>query len=116
MTSWLQFQKKGVHLNTVECFYIHKEAASNSHLNDEHTICPNRVFDTILNMLSKQQNPHSLPLLQSLLPPSFLNTRTQSFAEHSSTSTYTALCLRWNKPRTKVYVKIKDIKFYGLPA
>ena len=24
----LQFQKKGLHLNTVERFYIHKEAAS----------------------------------------------------------------------------------------
>jgi len=50
----LQFQKKGLHLNTVEHFYIHKEAASNSHLIDEHTISPSWVFDTILNILSKQ--------------------------------------------------------------
>jgi hypothetical protein len=48
----LQFQKKDLHLNTTERFHIHKEAASNNHLNDEHTITPNRNFDTILNILS----------------------------------------------------------------
>jgi len=40
VTQVLQFQKKGLHLNTVERFDIHKEAASSSHLNDEHTISP----------------------------------------------------------------------------
>jgi len=48
----LQFQKKGPHLNTTECFHIHKEAAANNYLNDEHTVTPNRIFDTILNILS----------------------------------------------------------------
>jgi hypothetical protein len=48
----LQFQKKGLHLNTTERFHIHKEAASNNHLNNEHTITPNHIFDTILNILT----------------------------------------------------------------
>jgi len=46
----LQFHKKGSHLNTLERFHIHKDAASHSHLNDEHTMTPNRIFDTILNI------------------------------------------------------------------
>jgi len=46
----LQFQKKGQHLNTIERFHIHKEASANNHLNDEHTVTPNRIFDTILNI------------------------------------------------------------------
>jgi len=46
----LQFHKKGPHLNTLERFHIHKEASSHNHLNDEHTITPNRIFDTILNI------------------------------------------------------------------
>jgi len=36
----LHCQKKGLHLNTMELFYIHIEAASNNHLNDDHTIPP----------------------------------------------------------------------------
>ena len=47
----LQFYKKGPHLNTLERFHIHKEAASHNHLNDENTITPSRIFDTILNSL-----------------------------------------------------------------
>jgi hypothetical protein len=46
----LQFYKKGPHLTTIEQFLIHKVAASHNHLNDEHTIAPNRIFDTILNI------------------------------------------------------------------
>jgi len=48
----VQFHKKGPHLNTIERFHIHKEAASHNHLNDEHTITPNRLFDSILNITS----------------------------------------------------------------
>ena len=33
----LHYQKKGAHLNTIECFYIHAEYTSNHHLNDSHT-------------------------------------------------------------------------------
>jgi Leu/Phe-tRNA-protein transferase len=50
----LQHQKKSPHLNTLGRFYIHKEAAFNNHLNDIHTILPNKVFDTVL----KIQLPH----------------------------------------------------------
>jgi hypothetical protein len=42
----LQIQKKGLHMNTVEKFYIHKEAAKDNHLNDEHTVTNNIIFDT----------------------------------------------------------------------
>jgi len=45
-----QFHKKGPHLNTLERFHIHKVGTSHNHLNDEHTITPNRIFDTILNI------------------------------------------------------------------
>ena len=48
----LHFQQKSPHLNTLERFHIHKEAASHNHLNDEHTITPNQIFDTILNILT----------------------------------------------------------------
>jgi hypothetical protein len=41
---------KGPHLNTLERFYIHKEASLNNHLNDDHTVIPSRFFDTILKM------------------------------------------------------------------
>jgi hypothetical protein len=48
-------QKKGLQLNTLEWFYIHTEAASNNHLNDNQTILPNNIFDTILKI---QHLPH----------------------------------------------------------
>jgi hypothetical protein len=44
----LHVRRKGPHLNTTEKFFIHKEAANNNHLNDEHTVANNRIFDTIL--------------------------------------------------------------------
>jgi Fe-S-cluster formation regulator IscX/YfhJ len=44
----VQFQKKGIHLNTIERFHIHKEAAANNHLNDDHTLSPNKILETIL--------------------------------------------------------------------
>jgi hypothetical protein len=50
----IQNQKKGSHLNNFEQCYIHKEAASNNHLNDNHTIFHNKIFETIL----KIQLPH----------------------------------------------------------
>jgi hypothetical protein len=46
----LDYQKKGPHLNKIECFYIHTEVTSNNHLNDSQTIYPNRIFDTILKI------------------------------------------------------------------
>jgi hypothetical protein len=44
----IQLQKKGIHLNTREHFHIHREAATNHHLNDDHTLSTNGIFDTIL--------------------------------------------------------------------
>jgi len=52
----LHHQKKGAHLNTIERFNIHIEHAAGNHLNDEHTIFPNKIFDTLL----KLNTPHSL--------------------------------------------------------
>jgi hypothetical protein len=72
----LQYQKKGPHLNTIECFYIHIEAASDNHLNDSHTIFPNRIFDTILKTLPSINHPlpplstHHIPL--SINTPQFI--------------------------------------------
>jgi len=44
----LHYQKKGAHLNTVQCFVIHAENASNDHLSDSHTVFPNTIFDAFL--------------------------------------------------------------------
>jgi len=44
----LYHHKKGAHLSTLEQFYIHAESATNNHLNDSHTIFPNKIFDTLL--------------------------------------------------------------------
>ena len=48
-----QSQKKGIHLNTVEFFYIYKEASVNSHPNDEHTIPSSKIFETILKYFQR---------------------------------------------------------------
>jgi hypothetical protein len=42
-------QNKGAHLNTVEKYYIYTEYTKDNHLNDNQTIFPNKIFDTILN-------------------------------------------------------------------
>jgi hypothetical protein len=57
----LQFQKKGSHHSTTERFYIHREAVSNNHLNDSHTVFPNRIFDTILKTYQPLLTPPLLP-------------------------------------------------------
>jgi hypothetical protein len=43
----LQYQGKGTHLNITESYFIYKEF-SNSHLNDEFNITPNKIFDVLL--------------------------------------------------------------------
>jgi len=50
----IQFQRKGIHLDKIERFHIHKESAANNHLNDVHTTPANRIFDTILNDLQEE--------------------------------------------------------------
>jgi hypothetical protein len=49
----LRYQRKGAHLNTIERFYIYAEYINNNHLNDDQTIFPNKIFDTLL----KPHNP-----------------------------------------------------------
>jgi hypothetical protein len=44
----LRLQKKGTHLDTIERFHIHRQAAKSHHLNDDHTLSANKIFDTIL--------------------------------------------------------------------
>jgi hypothetical protein len=57
----LRHHKKGPHLNTLERFYIHAEHTSNNHLNDNHTIFPNKIFETLLKD-HPQTNPPPTPL------------------------------------------------------
>jgi len=45
----LHTHDKGAHLNTIEKFYIFKEASTHTHLNDDHTIPNSKIFQTILN-------------------------------------------------------------------
>jgi hypothetical protein len=44
----LHLQNKGAHLNTIERFYIYAEYTNNNHLNDDSTISPIKIFDTLL--------------------------------------------------------------------
>ena len=44
----LQYYKNGAHMNTIERFHIHAEFTANNHLNDDHTIFPDAIFDTLL--------------------------------------------------------------------
>jgi len=44
----LQLQNKGAHLNNIERFYICAEYTKDNHLNDDSTVSPNKIFDTIL--------------------------------------------------------------------
>jgi hypothetical protein len=48
----LKHQRKGPHLNTLERFDIHKEATQDNHLNDDHTVLPNRIFEAIHKITS----------------------------------------------------------------
>ena len=59
----LQHQHKENHLNTIEKFYIYAEFTNNNHLNDEHTISPNRIFDALLKnpKLHTKKNPPQHP-------------------------------------------------------
>jgi len=53
----LHYCSKGAHLNTLERFHIHTEFTTNNHLNDNHTILPNKIFDTLA-----KTNCHKSPL------------------------------------------------------
>jgi len=55
----LHYRRKRAHLNTLERFHIHTEAATNNHLNEGHTIYPNVIFDTLLRN-HRHKNPSHL--------------------------------------------------------
>jgi hypothetical protein len=44
----LHYYNKSTHLNTVERYYTYIEFSNNNHLNDEHTIHPNKIFEALL--------------------------------------------------------------------
>jgi len=44
----LHNHKKNAHLNTLERYYINAEYADSNHLNDNHTIVLNAIFDNLL--------------------------------------------------------------------
>jgi hypothetical protein len=44
----LHCHKKGPHLNTIKGFHIHTESIANNHLNGDHTIFLNAIFDILL--------------------------------------------------------------------
>jgi hypothetical protein len=52
----LHTHNKGAHLNTIEKFYIFKEASTNNHLNDDHTIPNSKIFQTILNNFREENH------------------------------------------------------------
>jgi len=64
----LHIHNKGHHLNTLEQFHIHIEAASNNHLNDDHTISPNGIFDSIIKNLPNANQTYPLPTYLSTPP------------------------------------------------
>jgi hypothetical protein len=45
----LHTREKSAHLNTIEKFYIFKEASKHNYLKDDHTIPKSKIFQTILN-------------------------------------------------------------------
>jgi hypothetical protein len=51
----LHHQRKGAHLNAIERFHIHIVHAAGTHLNDDHTIFPNKIFDALI----KLNTPHT---------------------------------------------------------
>ena len=46
----LHHLKKGAHLNTIEKFHINIAHAAGTHLNDDHTIFPNKIFDVFIKL------------------------------------------------------------------
>ena len=45
----IHIHQKGKHLNTLEKFHIYTEALTNNHLNDQHTVNFNKIFEVIHN-------------------------------------------------------------------
>ena len=60
-TMQIRHHKKAPHLNTLERFHIYAEYVTNNHINDNQTIFPNRLFDTLLKAHSREQEPPPTP-------------------------------------------------------
>jgi hypothetical protein len=45
----LHTHNKDAHLNTIEKFYVYKEASTDNHLNDKHTVPNSQIFHTIVS-------------------------------------------------------------------
>jgi len=70
----LHYNRKGAHLNTLERFHIHTEPAASNHLNDNHTIFPNAIFDTLAKEQKQPQKP-SPPLTTKQNTPQLAHTQ-----------------------------------------
>ena len=79
MMEILQYHGKGKHLITIEWYYIYPEFTKNNHLNDEHNLFSNKIFDVLLN-----PQPHSLPLDKTLLFQEFIPLALHTSTHHSS--------------------------------
>jgi hypothetical protein len=53
----LQYQRYGKHQNTLEKYLINVEASNNKHLNDDHTVIPNKKFEAIQKTQKQPQTP-----------------------------------------------------------
>jgi hypothetical protein len=65
-----QFQEKSSHRNTLERFHICKEAASDNHLNDDHTSHTNNIFiPFLMNSRTTTRSPTQPPPYNSHTRP-----------------------------------------------
>jgi hypothetical protein len=55
-------------MNTLEKYYINKEAMRDNHLNDQHTVTHNKIFEVIYNIIIIPKT-HPLPTPNPLPPP-----------------------------------------------
>jgi hypothetical protein len=94
----LELQKNSKHMNTLERYYIYKEAYLNNHLNDQHTIIQNKIFEIISSNEKFLERFHfpcvhalfqklhlsppypvlPLPPVPFLIPPTWLYKKTRS--------------------------------------
>ena len=63
----LERQNKGAYLNTIERYYNYTEFTKDNHLNDEHPISPNKIFEALL-IPDQTVNPPPPPI-EAVTPP-----------------------------------------------
>jgi hypothetical protein len=69
----LSFNKKGLHFDTIEGFYIYNEETFNNQLNDKHAVCSKKIFIFITNKERRRYIP-TLPLYSFSFPHSLTPT------------------------------------------